>query len=432
VFEEQTPESLRHSVDTNRIVVIAADPAEIREELLPRFKDANLHIEFIAPPRSTSEISKLVGKRCLILCPVDDLGWNASAFACHLAEKDSELLIIGYYCGKSPGYHGLPSAPFRQVVSIAEAAAVCEELMCGQHAAAEENFLRFWGVRGSIPVPGPTTVHYGGNTSCVELRWGNELLILDAGTGIRGLGAALENESAERGIEATLLISHTHWDHIQGLPFFVPAYRPKNRIRIIGFVGARRGLQTTLSDQMERPYFPIRMEQMPGTSEIEEVSEGDFRVGSFNITAAILNHPGASAGYRITLPNKRTIAFLPDFELLRSHCSPDPENKEVRHSGKASDESLLQLVKDADIALLDSQYTLAEYPARRGWGHNCMDDSVLICHQAGVKSLFLFHHDPSHSDEELREGLEHCRDLGKSLGSNLRIEAAQEGFRAAL
>ena len=125
--------------------------------------------------------------------------------------------------------------------------------------------LKFWGVRGSIPTPGPETVYYGGNTSCVEVRVGGEIIILDSGSGIRPLGRALAAEFQDRPIHLSLLITHTHWDHIQGFPFFMPAYNPRNRITMVGFEGARQGLQSTLSSQMESPYFPISMHQMPGT-----------------------------------------------------------------------------------------------------------------------------------------------------------------------
>src|SRR5262245_39686438 len=131
--------------------------------------------------------------------------------------------------------------------------------------------LRFWGVRGSIPTPGPSTVHYGGNTSCVELRVDGQIIILDAGTGIRALGLALAEEFQDRPIDLTLLVSHTHWDHIQGFPFFPVAYDPKNTIRVLAFEGARKSLEATLSSQMESSYFPISMREMPGNITIEEL-----------------------------------------------------------------------------------------------------------------------------------------------------------------
>src|ERR1700760_1773379 len=139
--------------------------------------------------------------------------------------------------------------------------------------AAQANRFKFWGVRGSIPTPGPDTVHYGGNTSCIEVRADDEIIILDAGTGIRPLGLALVEEFKEKPLNITLLISHTHWDHIQGFPFFLPAYNASNKLRILGYEGARAGLATTFAGQMESPYFPIALQQMPGHIMINELKE---------------------------------------------------------------------------------------------------------------------------------------------------------------
>src|SRR5262249_18474851 len=149
--------------------------------------------------------------------------------------------------------------------------------------------LRFWGVRGSIPTPGPLTVHFGGNTSCVEVRADGEIIVLDAGSGIRGLGLALAKEFADQPIRTTLLISHTHWDHIQGFPFFVPAYNPENKVRIIGYEGSRKGLVGSLSTQMESPYFPVSMRQMPSNLDVTEMKELEFAIGRVKVQAAFAN-----------------------------------------------------------------------------------------------------------------------------------------------
>jgi CheY-like chemotaxis protein len=168
--------------------------------------------------------------------------------------------------------------------------------------------VRFWGVRGSIPVPGPGTVYYGGNTSCVEVRADGEIIVLDAGTGIRGLGRALKDEFKDQPINITLLITHTHWDHIQGFPYFLPAYDPKNNLRVLGYEGAREGLASTLSGQMESPYFPIGMQQMPGDLAIEELRDLTFHVGRVRVDATFVNHPGICVGYRLTT-SSGTIAY---------------------------------------------------------------------------------------------------------------------------
>ena len=145
--------------------------------------------------------------------------------------------------------------------------------------------VRFWGVRGSVPTPGPTTLEYGGNTSCIEVRVGNQIIILDAGTGLRLLGKELLREFVDQPLDLTLLLTHTHWDHIQGLPFFMPVYRPQNRLRILGFEGARHGLENVLTGQMESPFFPIGLRDVPANVRIEELTKMGFALGDVEVQA---------------------------------------------------------------------------------------------------------------------------------------------------
>src|SRR5262245_14126844 len=159
--------------------------------------------------------------------------------------------------------------------------------------------LTFWGVRGSIPTPGPGTVRYGGNTSCVEVRCGDEIIILDAGTGLRPLGQSLLAEFKRRPLNLTLLVSHTHWDHIQGLPFFAPIYESRCRLRILGGEGARAGLEAALTGQMESPYFPVPLSRLPSNIEIRELRDFNFAIGDVLIRALRANHPGNAVGFRL-------------------------------------------------------------------------------------------------------------------------------------
>ena len=159
--------------------------------------------------------------------------------------------------------------------------------------------VKFWGVRGSIPTPGPTTVEYGGNTSCVEVRADGQIIILDAGTGLRLLGRQLVAEFDTQPLDLTLLLTHTHWDHIQGLPFFLPVYKPQNHLRILGYEGARHGLEVVLAGQMESPFFPIGLREVPANVHIEELKEMNFSVGPVRVQAAFANHPGICVGYRL-------------------------------------------------------------------------------------------------------------------------------------
>ncbi len=297
------------------------------------------------------------------------------------------------------------------------------------------NLVRFWGVRGSIPTPGPNTVFYGGNTSCVEVRADGQIIVLDAGTGIRSLGLRLSSEFKDTPIHLTLLISHTHWDHIQGFPFFIPAYNPRNKISILGYEGSREGLQSILSAQMESPYFPIGLNQMPGNIKITELNEFEFKIGDVRVTAAFSNHPGICMGYRIH-SSTGSIAYLPDnepFQRLRSlpsHASGDMEKAEA--FARKQDQRLIDFVKDAEVLIIDSQYNDQEYQKHVGWGHGCLDDVVALAMMANVKRLFLFHHDPGHDDAEISRMVAWARQLVAQANSPLRVEAAREGLEVFL
>src|SRR5438094_5382223 len=158
-----------------------------------------------------------------------------------------------------------------------------------KHTPGSGTRVKFWGVRGSIPTPGPTTIRYGGNTSCVEVRAAGEILILDAGTGLRLLGQQLAGEFNGQPLNLTLMLTHTHWDHIQGLPFFLPVYQPQNSIRVLGYEGARAGLATVLAAQMEVPFFPVSWSDLPGTIKIEELKKMQFSIGKVRVHAKFLN-----------------------------------------------------------------------------------------------------------------------------------------------
>ena len=295
--------------------------------------------------------------------------------------------------------------------------------------------IKFWGVRGSIPTPGSATVVYGGNTSCVEVRADGEIIILDAGSGLRPLGLALVNEFENRPINATLLISHTHWDHIQGFPFFVPAYNPHNNLRICGFEGSSEGLQTTLSSQMESPYFPLSMRQMPGHISVEELQDLNFNIGKVRVNAAFANHPGICVGYRL-FTSCGSVVYLPDNEpYSRLRGSPDSmaaTSAESMTYARKQDEKMIEFIKGADVLIIDSQYDDDEYKGHVGWGHGCLDDVVTLALVAGVKQLFLFHHDPGHDDAQISRMVNWARNLVAMHGESLVVEAAREGLEVVL
>jgi phosphoribosyl 1,2-cyclic phosphodiesterase len=295
--------------------------------------------------------------------------------------------------------------------------------------------LKFWGVRGSIATPGPTTVEYGGNTSCVEVRADGQIIILDAGTGLRLLGRELVAEFDNQPLNLTLLLTHTHWDHIQGLPFFLPVYKPQNQLHILGFEGARHGLDNVLTGQMESPFFPIGLREVPANVCIEELKDLNFNVGPVRVQACFANHPGICVGYRL-FASGGSIAFFPDNELHQGQRRLPTEGSKPTGTtlvfARNQDQKLIDFLRGVDVLIMDSQYDAAEYEQHVGWGHGCLDDVVALAIQAEVKKLFLFHHDPNHDDAKISQMVAHARELVAAANATLRVEAAREGLAVEL
>jgi phosphoribosyl 1,2-cyclic phosphodiesterase len=279
--------------------------------------------------------------------------------------------------------------------------------------------VRFWGVRGSIPSPGPETYRYGGNTACVEVRAGGELLILDAGSGIRQLGLALNQAGAP--IVGTILISHAHWDHIHGLPFFAPAMAAGNRFKVYGCTGTSPHLRHILAGQMETPYFPVSLNDMPGTLEFDDLPEGLLRVGPLTIRTIRLHHPGMTLAYRIEL-GPHSLVYATDNE-------PTPA---VNGGEPSLDCELIRFAAGADLLICDAQYTREEYRQHIGWGHSSVTDAVRLALAAGVRKMALFHHDPERTDAALDELLTEARaELLQRKGA-LECLLAAEGLELVL
>ena len=296
--------------------------------------------------------------------------------------------------------------------------------------------LRFWGVRGSIPTPGVETVYYGGNTACVELRVGEQIIILDAGSGIRTLGTNLALEFAGRELKLTVLVSHTHWDHIQGFPFFAPAYNPKNSVRILGYSGAVHSLRGALFEQMQSAFFPVALNDMSSRIMFEELNDMRFELGPVSVDSFFANHPGICLSYRINTP-AGSIVYLTDHEPYE-RLERETQKAEAKHAplgityARALDEKVIAHIRHADILIIDSQYDAAEYPARLRWGHTCVDDAVDLALRADIKHLFLFHHDPGHGDEKISEMVNHARSIVSNARKDLRVDAAREGLEIVL
>jgi phosphoribosyl 1,2-cyclic phosphodiesterase len=248
--------------------------------------------------------------------------------------------------------------------------------------------ITFWGVRGSIASPGPETAGVGGNTSSVEIECGEQRILLDAGTGLRALGEHLMRDGID---SATLLLSHHHWDHIQGLPFFVPLYVPGTRLTVMGPSSERLGLLEVLARQMSAPGFPVRFDELPSSVETRALKSGDrVELGDVRITAAKLNHPGGVLAYRIDYAGA-SVVYATDTE---HYACVDP--------------ALRALADRADVLIYDAQYTPEEYrgeagPSKAGWGHSTFEEGARLARVAEVKQLVLFHHDPKRDDAAVAE-----------------------------
>jgi len=249
----------------------------------------------------------------------------------------------------------------------------------------EQFIVRFWGVRGSIACPGPNTVRYGGNTSCIEMLVSDRRLIFDGGTGLRELGLSLLKEMP---VQADMFFTHSHWDHIQGFPFFVPAFVPGNRFNIYGAIAPNGStIEQRLNDQMLHPNFPVPLQIMGADLKFCDIEIGEtIKVGDLIVENALLNHPGEAVGYRVTW-NNRVAAYITDTE----------------HFPDRLDENVLWLVRDADVMIYDATYTDEEYhhekTSKVGWGHSTWQEAVKVAKAANVKQLVIFHHDPIHSDD---------------------------------
>ena len=274
--------------------------------------------------------------------------------------------------------------------------------------------LTFWGTRGSIPSPGPNTIKYGGNTTCIEVRLEDgTLIIFDAGTGIRNLGSELVKSRKNKVIN--LFISHSHWDHIQGFPFFTPAYLEDTTINIFGCPPTYDKLQEILTNQMESKYFPVNFGELKAKIIFKEITNGYHKIGDATFSFIENNHPGTAYGFKVT-ESGCNMVFITDNELIPI------DNKTTRW------EDFLDFCKDADLLIHDAQYLNSELLNSSGFGHSSFEQTLDLGLQANVKQLIFFHHNPNRTDSELDYILNNVQDKLMDLDRDIIISAAQEGL----
>ena len=280
--------------------------------------------------------------------------------------------------------------------------------------------VRFWGTRGSIATPGGSTLRYGGNTSCVEVRpESGELILIDCGTGAHAFGRALQEQG--KACSGHILISHTHWDHIQGLPFFAPLFVEGNEWHIYGPRGLSQSLRDVLAGQMEYEYFPVTLNQFRAKIHYHEVVEGSFAIGDVRINTHYLNHPALTVGYRIEADGA-SLVYASDHE---PHGAAAGEGQAA--APETGDAAHIDFLRDADLVIHDAQYTAVEYPSKIGWGHSTIEYAVDVAIAANVRELALYHHDPLRGDEAVDGLVALARARAEKAGSSLLVTGAAEG-----
>jgi len=275
----------------------------------------------------------------------------------------------------------------------------------------------FWGVRGSVPSPGPKTNKYGGNTSCVSVTVGNKILILDAGTGIRNLGTSIITKPD---IEIFVIITHSHWDHIQGFPFFTPIYQPDRPVYMFPTLHKKNVVLSSLIDQMDGAHFPVTPDQVPANFTFISENPIEFLAkNGFNIALVPMNHPGGAYGYKINVEDK-TICYFTDNEI------DPPYPKSIEY------DDLVKECRGADVLIHDAQYIEEDMPLKHGWGHSLINQVTELGHKAQVKNLVYFHHDPERSDDDIDAEFENARYEFRKRKSCVKPFFASEGMRISL
>jgi phosphoribosyl 1,2-cyclic phosphodiesterase/ActR/RegA family two-component response regulator len=278
--------------------------------------------------------------------------------------------------------------------------------------------MAFWGVRGTLPVPGKSSLRYGGNTACVSLEFPRgQFFIFDAGTGIKQLADSLKAQNRLSRMQAKIFISHPHWDHINALPFFTPLYIGGNEFEILGASHGDVSMRQLISSQMDGVYFPINIKEFASRVYFHDISEESIIVDGVSVRSKLLSHPGKCLGYRVDY-NGRSVCYVTDNELY-------PASSKFHNAYYRS--RLADFVAGADILITDACYSDEEYPAKIGWGHSSVSEVANFAAEAKVKNLYLFHHDPDQSDEDIDAKLAKAREILANLGSKTLCHAPAEG-----
>jgi phosphoribosyl 1,2-cyclic phosphodiesterase len=295
-------------------------------------------------------------------------------------------------------------------------------------------YLRFWGVRGSYSAPFESHLGVGGNTSCVEIRVDDHVLLCDAGTGIIPFGNEILKDPNVR--ELMIALTHYHWDHICGLPFFVPAFIPDWKIKFFGPGDSSLDIKNAVSAQMRAPFFPVGTETWLANIEyMEPPEENKIDHGPISFTYQSVHHPGTTFGYRIHV-NGKDVLYVSDNECLflnkairQKYAEFSKEEKELYDAMQQEEyDAELDLIKDADILIHDAQYTPEDYSKKTGWGHSCYIDTVNTAIDAGVKELYLYHHDPNYDDDAIQKIEENALKIIDDRSSDLKCHIAKEGL----
>lgn len=290
--------------------------------------------------------------------------------------------------------------------------------------------IKFWGTRGSIASPGKNTVRYGGNTSCVELRIDKHILIFDAGTGIRILGNQLIKEFDTQPVTLHLFISHTHWDHIQGFPFFIPAYRKNFQIKLYGPPAREKSLKDLMKIQMDSEYFPVPLGDLSAEIVMQEVRE-PFRIEGLKVTPFSMNHPTTTLVYRIS-DGTKSFVYASDNEPYHYKLHAVRKEQVTSQTSAELEQKYIEFLSGADFLVCEAQYTSDEYKAKIGWGHSPIESVVEFAQKASVKQLAIFHHDPAHDDETVDAMVKHAQKLLAEQKSSVQCLGAYEGLEVTL